>query len=154
MPAHLDESREDPAYVAGRLFAVRESLQAWALGDVNASIVDKYFERASSDPSSVAQPLAVLTEQHLVGIKRKHGKGAQVSAKERVVRLMALGGDAPGRLDAPGQAAWLCGYSQQRLHDIETARARKASKTAQGSTPTTTESSTDIFTHDEAGEVQ
>lgn len=135
MPAHLDESRDDPAYVAGRLFAVRESLQAWALGDVNASIVDKYFERASTDPQSVAQPLAALTEQHLNAIKRKSGKGAQVSAKERILRLMAQGGEAPGRLDAAGQAAWLCGYSQQRVHDIDTARARKAIKTQQAEAP-------------------
>lgn len=132
MPAHLDESRNDPAYVAGRLFAVRESLQAWALGDVNASIVDKYFERASTDPQSVAQPLAALTEQHLNAIKRKSGKGAQVSAKERILRLMAQGGDAPARLDAAGQAAWLCGYSQQRVHDIDSARARKAAKSQRG----------------------
>ena len=135
MPAHLDESRRDPAYVAGRLFAVRESLQAWALGDVNASIVDKYFERASIDPQSVAQPLAALTEQHLNAIKRKSGKGAQVSQKERILRLMAQGGDAPGRLDAAGQAAWLCGYSQQRVHDIDSVRARKATKSQSSPDP-------------------
>lgn len=128
MPSHLDESRDDPAYVAGRLFAVRESLQAWALGDVNASIVDKYFERASTDPASVAHALDVLTQQHLNGIKRKSGVGARVSASERVSRLNDLQGDAPGRLDAAGQAAWLCGYHQQRVHDIETARARRAEK--------------------------
>lgn len=128
MPAHLDESRRDPAYVAGRLFAVRESLQAWALGDVNASIVDKFFERASANPASVAQPLAVLTQQHLGGIKRKSGIGAMVTAAERVTALNDLQGDAPGRLDAAGQAAWLCGYHQQRMHDIESARARKAAK--------------------------
>ncbi len=136
MPAHLDESRRDPAYVSGRLFAVRESLQAWALGDVNASIVDKFFERASSNPASVAQPLAVLTQQHLGGIKRRSGVGAMVNASERISQLNDLQGDAPGRLDAAGQAAWLCGYHQQRMHDIETARARKATKAAaKGKTP-------------------
>ena len=135
MPAHLDESRDDPAYVAGRLFAVRESLQAWALGDVNASIVDKYFERASANPASVAQPLAVLTQQHLGGIKRKSGVGAMVSASERITALNDLQGDAPGRLDAAGQAAWLCGYHQQRMHDIENARARKAAKSKTSTGP-------------------
>ena len=146
MPAHLDESRRDPAYVAGRLFAVRESLQAWALGDVNASIVDKFFERASSNPSSVAQPLAVLTQQHLGGIKRKSGVGAMVAASERITQLNDLQGDAPGRLDPAGQAAWLCGYHQQRMHDIETARARKAAKAGTGdATPNPTH---DDPTHD------
>lgn len=139
MPAHLDESREDPAYIAGRLFAVREWLQAWALGDVNASIVDKYFERASADPQSVAHPLAVLTEQHLNAIRRKSGIGAQLNAKERVLRLMAQSGDTPGRLDAAGQAAWLCGYSQQRVHDIDSARARKTAKSSDPDSPLTTD---------------
>ena len=128
MPGHLDESRDDPAYVAGRLFAVRESLQAWALGDVNASIVDKYFERASQNPASVANALEVLTKQHIAGIKRKSGVGAKVSAEERINQLNDLQGDAPGRLSTEQQAAWLCGYHQQRLHDIEARRARAAAK--------------------------
>ena len=105
MPAHLDESRGDPAYVAGRLFAVRESLQAWALGDVNASIVEKFFERASSNPASVAQPLAVLTQQHLGGIKRKSGVGAMVTASERITQLNDLQGDVETNLVC---FLWLC----------------------------------------------
>ncbi len=143
MPAHLDESRRDPAYVAGRLFAVRESLQRWALGDVNASIVDKYFERASANPAAVAQPLSVLTQQHLAGIKRKSGVGAMVTASERITQLNDLQGDAPGRLDAAGQAAWLCGYHQQRMHDIEIARARAAAKTAKDAPDSTAPDTTD-----------
>jgi CRISPR-associated protein Csd1 len=130
MPVHLDESRDDPAYVAGRLFAVRELLQAWALGDVNASIVDKYFERASQNPASVAQSLEVLTKQHIAAIKRKSGTGAKVSAEERITEINALQGDAPGRLTPEQQAAWLCGYHQQRLHDIGIRRARSAAKAA------------------------
>lgn len=132
MPAHLDESRGDPAYVAGRLFAVRESLQAWALGDVNASIVDKYFERASQNPASVVGPLEVLTKQHIAAIGRKSGLGAKRSANERVTRLNDLQGDAPGRLTSEQQAAWLCGYHQQRMNDIDSARARRAAKSSDG----------------------
>lgn len=94
----------------------------------------------------MAQPLAALTEQHLNAIKRKSGKGAQVSQKERILRLMAQGGDAPGRLDAAGQAAWLCGYSQQRVHDIDSVRARKATKSQSSPDPwaiSTTRATTD-----------
>lgn len=159
MPAHLDESRGDPAYIAGRLFAVRESLQAWALGDVNASIVDKFFERASANPESVARQLEILTQQHLAAIKRKSGMGAKISATERITYLNARQGNAPGRLDAAGQAAWLCGYHQQRMHDIETARARKIAKAPAGEAideggASDTANTTDIFTQDEAGETR
>ena len=123
MPAHLDESRDDPAYVNGRLFAVRESLQRWALGDVNASVVDKFFERASANPASVANVLEVLSKQHLNALKRKQGEGARVTVDRRLTALSDLQGDAPGRLTAAEQAAWLCGYNQQRQHDFETRRS-------------------------------
>lgn len=119
MPAHLDETRRDAAYVNGRLFAVRESLQRWALGDVNASIVDKFYERASTNPASVAAVLDVLSKQHLNALKRKHGMGALTTMDRRITELNALQGDAPGRLRAEEQAAWLAGYYQQRQHDFE-----------------------------------
>lgn len=126
MPAHLDETRRDPAYVNGRLFAVRESLQQWALGDVNASIVDKFYERAATNPASVAGVLDVLSKQHLNALKRKHGRSAFSAMDRRLTELNDLQGDAPGRLRDEGQAAWLAGYYQQRQHDFEQRGKRSA----------------------------
>lgn len=128
MPSHLDENRRDPAYISGRLFAVRESLQYSALGKVNASIVDKFYERASSHPAAVAQHLDVLSKQHLKTIRRERGEGAYLRENALISELNSLQGDAPGRLSAEEQAAWLCGYHQQRMHDIESAQARKAAR--------------------------
>lgn len=130
MPAHLDETRRDAAYVNGRLFAVRESLQRWALGDVNASIVDKFYERASTNPASVAAVLDVLSKQHLNALKRKHGIGAFTTMNRRVTELNDLQGDAPGRMRPEEQAAWLAGYYQQRQHDFERPTARPATQDA------------------------
>lgn len=129
MPAHLDETRRDAAYVNGRLFAVRESLQRWALGDVNASIVDKFFERASTNPASVAAVLDVLSKQHLNALKRNHGIGAYLTMDRRITELNADQGDAPGRLRAEQQAAWLAGYYQQRQHDFERSKRSAAQDT-------------------------
>lgn len=133
MSAHLDETREDPAYVSGRLFAVREALQRQALPGVNASIADKFYERASSHPASVEHTLDVLSRQHLRALGRdERATSARMAIEARIAQLGALRGDAPGRLDAEGQAAWICGYHQQVWHEIESARARKAARSAAG----------------------
>lgn len=118
MAPHLDESRNDKAYVSGRLFAVRERLQRAALGDVNASIVDRYFARAVQHPASVDGVLSALEQQHLRIVGRKRGKGAQIALTQQVGSLHALMGDAPGRLTIEEQAAWVAGYHQQREHDF------------------------------------
>lgn len=128
MAAHVDEQRTDPAYLSGRLFAVSESLQRAALTDVNASIVDKYFQKALSNPASVVATLATLSTQHLKALERAGKKGAWAYYSREIRRLNALRQDAPSRLSAEQQAAWVCGYYQQRLHDIETAIAKSDAK--------------------------
>lgn len=60
----LDESNTTPAYLLGRLFAVLERLQAAALGDINATIRDRYFGAASSTPSMVFPRLIRLGMHH------------------------------------------------------------------------------------------
>ncbi|MFE7226103.1 type I-C CRISPR-associated protein Cas8c/Csd1 [Nocardioides sp. NPDC057577] len=111
---YLDESRTEPAYLSGRLFAVRESLQYAALGEVNASIRDRYFERASSHPASVEHALSALEVQHLRVLRRKGAKGAEIATSKRIDDLHARCGAAPGRLSTEDQALWIAGYYQQR----------------------------------------
>ena len=49
----LNEQSTIPAYVLGRLFAVLEKVQQEAIGNVNASIKDRYFTSACASPASV-----------------------------------------------------------------------------------------------------
>ncbi len=121
MPANLDEGREDKAYLSGRLFAVRESLQRSALGDVNASIVDRYFGRAAVHPASVDTALTELEMQHLRAVKRNRGDGVEYSIRARLRQLHDRMSDVPGRLTTEQQAAWIAGYFQQREADIQSA---------------------------------
>lgn len=123
---HLDESREEPAYLSGRLFAVRESLQYQALGEVNASITDRYFERASAHPASVEHALTALEQQHLRTLRRKqHTKAAAVAFSKRVDDLHARCGPAPGRMTTDDQALWIAGYYQQRQENFRRAEENK-----------------------------
>ncbi len=124
---YLDESEADPAYLSGRLFAVRERLQYLSSGGtVNSTIVDRYFERASANPASVEHALAVLEKQHLKTLRRKIGEGLFVSFSKQLGRLHDVRGAAPSRLTVDQQAMWIAGYHQQVQHDFRESAARPA----------------------------
>ncbi|MGC3995385.1 MAG: type I-C CRISPR-associated protein Cas8c/Csd1 [Propionicimonas sp.] len=129
MTALLDDARSDPAYLSGRIFAIGQSLQRAALGDVNASIVDRYFARAVQHPASVDAVLATLQMQHTASLRRK-GSGALAHSYEvRIGELRARMGDAPGRLGLAEQAAWIAGYFQQRESAFSSAKASDRTQT-------------------------
>lgn len=129
LSSHLDEARDEPAYLSGRLFAVRESLQYQALGEVNASITDRYFERASANPASVEHALTALEQQHLRTLRRKQRtQAAAVAFSKRVVDLHARCGPAPGRMATDDQALWIAGYYQQRQENFQRAQEKKQQK--------------------------
>lgn len=66
----LDPANRDQAYLCGRLLAVLEATQRAALGDVNATIVDRYFGTASSAPASVFGRLLRGAQPHLGKLRR------------------------------------------------------------------------------------
>ena len=49
----MDPTNREPGYLLGQLMAVFERLQQLAVGDPNASVVDRYFSGASAAPKSV-----------------------------------------------------------------------------------------------------
>ena len=71
----LDPSNDTPAYLAGRLFFILEDLQMQSIGyDINSSIADRYFNRASCDPSVVFGELLGKANYHLRKLERSSGK--------------------------------------------------------------------------------
>lgn len=125
---HLDEGRGEPAYLSGRLFAVRESLQYQALGEVNASITDRYAARASANPASVEHALFTLEQQHLRTLRRKGRPQAAIAFSKRVDELHDRCGPAPGRMTTDDQALWVAGYYQQRQENFRRAKENKQQK--------------------------
>ena len=55
---------KNPGYSLGMLTAILERLQSLALGDVNASVVDRYFSAASANPRSVFVRLLKNSQHH------------------------------------------------------------------------------------------
>jgi len=125
---NLDEGRAAPAYLSGRLFAIRERLQYLASGEVNSSIVDRFFGRASENPASVEHSLASLGEQHLRALERKNQKGAAIAIRKRIQKIYEdlPPEGVPGRLSPAQSAEWIAGYYQQKQYDIASAAAKKS----------------------------
>jgi CRISPR-associated protein Csd1 len=68
----LDENNADIPYLLGRLFASLERLQGDALGDVNATIRDKFFASSSATPATAFPRLLRLSMHHA---SKAEGKG-------------------------------------------------------------------------------
>ncbi len=70
----MDYENHNPGYLLGQLLAVLERLQQAALGNVNASVIDKYFAGASAAPRSVFP--------RLLNNARHHAKKAEKQENE------------------------------------------------------------------------
>lgn len=111
-PVSLDRDNPSPAYQLGRLFAVMETAQYFALGKVNATIRDRYFGAASATPASVF-PLLLRNVQSHLGKLRKEHKGGWLEYE--ITDIMdRLGPELPRSLPLEAQGRFVLGYYHQR----------------------------------------
>jgi CRISPR-associated protein Csd1 len=101
-----------PAYVLGRLFAVLEDVQKEAIGDVNASIKDRYFTSACASPASVFPVLLRLSQHHIA--KAEHGPSSEWRIQEILNLLDVEKNPIPARLTLDEQGIFVLGYYHQR----------------------------------------
>ncbi len=105
---YLNEETNNTPYVLGRTFAVLEMIQKNALGDINATIKDKYFATACSNPSLVFPNLLKLAQHHLSKIEGNYWE---------IILGGLLGkieGEAfPSALAMEDQGTFILGYYQQ-----------------------------------------
>ncbi|MGH2340115.1 type I-C CRISPR-associated protein Cas8c/Csd1 [Segnochrobactraceae bacterium EtOH-i3] len=111
-PVSLDRDNPSPAYQLGRLFAVMETAQYFALGKVNATIRDRYFGAASATPASVF-PLLLRNVQSHLGKLRKEHKGGWLE-REITDIMDRLGPELPRSLPLEAQGRFVLGYYHQR----------------------------------------
>lgn len=106
----LDKTRKDPAYRAGRLFAALEKTQADALGDVNASIRDRFYGAASATPQSVFPRLMRMYSHHL----GKLSPGLKISREKLMQEIVDDLADFPSHFNLAEQGLFAIGYYHQR----------------------------------------
>jgi CRISPR-associated protein Csd1 len=119
----LNEQSTSPAYLLGRLFAVLEKVQQEALGDVNASIKDRYFTSACAAPASVFPVLLRLSHHHIA--KAESGTFRERQIESIVNQLDVEKSAFPAHLTLDEQGVFILGYYHQRK-DLWTARAKGA----------------------------
>lgn len=114
----LNEQATAPAYLLGRLFAVLEKVQQEAIGDVNASIKDRYFTSACASPASVFPILLRLSQHHISKVGAYyHDKRIE----DILNRLDVESNPIPARLSLDEQGVFMLGYYHQRK-DLWTSR--------------------------------
>ena len=113
-PVSLDPDNPNPAYQLGRLFAVLEAAQYAALGNVNASIADRYYGAASATPARVFGTLLRGARGHIADAQRRN-KGFWITPRlEQIIdRLPA---DLPRSLRLEDQGRFAVGYYHERAH--------------------------------------
>ena len=105
----LDIERSDPAYRLGRLFAALEKTQGDALGNVIATIRDRFYGAASSTPRSVF-PRLLRTYQHHLG---KLEGGQKINREKLVQEIIGPLVNFPAHLSLADQGLFAIGYYHQ-----------------------------------------
>jgi CRISPR-associated protein Csd1 len=114
----------------GRLFAVLEKVQQEAIGNVNASIKDRYFTSACASPASVFPILLRLSQHHIA--KAKYGYTYDRRIQEILGLLDVEKNPIPARLTLDEQGAFVLGYYHQRK-DLWTAKADSIAEATENS---------------------
>ena len=114
VPMSLDKESTNRAYLLGRMFAVLERIQYQALGDINASIADRYYGSASAVPFSVFPRLLVGACHHLSRL-RKDKPGLAVNLDKDLGEIIAaLPEHYPRHFSIDEQGRFSIGYYQQK----------------------------------------
>ena len=111
----LNPDETNPGYRLGRLFAVYENVQRAALGNVNATIKDRFFASASATPASVFPLLERSASNHIASL-RKGDKGGLAHWFEKEIDSIfsGVGSTFPRSLRLEDQGRFAIGYHHQR----------------------------------------
>lgn len=121
IPVSLDESRSDPAYVTGRLFALLEKVQSdSAEGTLNSTIKDRYFSAASATPATIFPRLIRLGQHHLA----KMETGQKIYYERLIGSVINKLSSFDRHLNLQDQGLFAIGYFHQR-QDLFTSKKTK-----------------------------
>ena len=109
----LDKERTEVAYRLGRLLATLDILQGDALGQVNASIVDRFYGSASSTPAAVFPTLIRRGRNHLNKLARDK-PGLAVTRERLIQEIISTIKGFPKTLGLEDQGLFSIGFYHQR----------------------------------------
>ncbi len=106
----LDSTKQTTAFRCGRLFAVLEKIQKEALGDINATIKDKFFASACSTPNLVFTRLLKLAQPHLAKLEN----GKYIYYDKLLQDILTEIDEFPKAMSLQKQGDFILGYYQQK----------------------------------------
>jgi CRISPR-associated protein Csd1 len=136
MSEGLDSACTIPAYVCGRLMAEFENLQRSSSdGDVNSSVLDRYFALASTYPAVAFPKIESLGQKHLRKLRRDNPPAAYaIDARLQELHNLlqpSASGAYPGKLGLEGQGLFALGYYHQKARSRTQAQDRKLANESQ-----------------------
>lgn len=106
----LDKSRQDPAYLLGRLFAALEKTQRDALGEtVGSTVRDRFYASASATPAVVFPRLLRTYQHHLSKLEG----GFKIAREKLVQEILEPIREFPTHLGLEDQGLFAIGYYHQ-----------------------------------------
>ncbi|WFS63346.1 type I-C CRISPR-associated protein Cas8c/Csd1 [Pseudodesulfovibrio thermohalotolerans] len=124
---HLNEENRETGYLLGRLFATLERTQNAALGNVNASVRDKYFASAAATPGLVFPIIISNAQNWLSKIAKDKEKGGLAHYYDRIMMKIIGNMDDtagyPKTLSLREQGLFTIGYYQQ-MQDFYTKKEK------------------------------
>ena len=137
---NLDPNFEDEkftmAYHCGRLLAHLENIQKAALGDINTTLIDRYYGAAANTPGKIFGELVKDAQAHLRKL-RVTKPGTHEALQQRMEGIMVKFYDAaecfPNTLTMQQQSIFALGYYHQRAANRKEALERKSKKAGQKS---------------------
>jgi len=112
--SEMDTNNKEPGYLLGRLLAVIERAQQIALGDVNTTVIDRYFSGASATPGSVFPRLLKNMRHHISKARDGERGGLAVWLDRQADEIMVDVTGFPAFLPIEQQGLFILGYHHQR----------------------------------------
>lgn len=115
----VDNENVDVAYVAGRIFAVLESIQYFAMGgNVNAGIRERFFTFASTNPAPAFGRLVNMTQHHISKLKAEKA-GLAVNLDKDLQALFSKITAFPSFFSLEEQGQFAVGYYHQKEEQMK-----------------------------------
>ena len=112
----LDRNCKNKGYLVGRLFAVLEKVQQDTHPNLNATITDRYYGAASTNPVTVFPQLLKLNQHHLSNYANKKAKSDRENELGEIINDL----DAfPAHLTLEEQARFAIGYYHEKQSFFE-----------------------------------
>ena len=109
----LDPTCSNNAYCLGRLFAVLEKLQGESIGNVNATITDRFYGAASATPAAVFASLIRKSQHHLTKLKASFSASYSKRIQE-ILNLLEPQSAFPSTFRLEEQGLFALGYYHQK----------------------------------------